>query len=34
MTNSRRLHLIYQSVRDKKLSESEKVRQVKKVIFV
>lgn len=31
MTANRRLSLIYQSVRDRKLMESEKVRQVKKV---
>lgn len=33
MTANRRLHLIYQSVRDRKMLESEKVRQVKKVFL-
>ena len=34
MTTNRRLHLIYQSVRDRKMMESEKVRQLKKVILL
>ncbi len=30
---NRRLNMIYQSIRDRKLSESEKLRQTKKVLF-
>ena len=33
-SNSRRLNLIYQSVRDRKMSESEKLRQSKKVFNI
>lgn len=30
---NRRLHMIYQSIRDRKLSESGKLRQTNKVLF-